>query len=153
MNTPTTTPPRRFFQGMLPDVKKLWLERLRDPRAKQAQHKLGYRTPEGDECCCLGHLALVLHDHNKVPYGCAVTPAEKNAGMRDRVTITGPVSGGGGPNAFGLPERFRDKLGLSSHDALLAARANDRWRLTLPQIADMIETGEVPATHASNLHF
>lgn len=108
------------------DIKALWLERLRDPRSKQAQRAL--RIGEG--MCCLGHLCHIID-----PTGWSRRTPD-TVGYPDATHEHEEGSSAGMPS-----DSFLNNCGIRSIVAAELASMNDsddeEW--TLPKISDWIE--------------
>ena len=107
-----------------------WLKVLRDPASKQA---FGFLGTENGARCSLGHLCDVCVKHGVIP---APTLKERNDGER--------VMAYGDDHFISLPETVRDAVGmvgtLGGYDDGSLSDLNDLARMSLPAIADIIES-------------
>lgn len=123
-------------QKMDPAVKKVWVERLRDPKAKQVQGTLA----QDDGMCCLGHLCDVAAGPKAWWKPNVRTVSVHRAGGWEEVERIDWTYVGDGHDAVGYPpDRMLAKIGLTHEASREAARMNDHYHKSLPEIADWIE--------------
>ena len=128
----------KYTQKQIDEYRRIWLEQLRSPEAKQTRGKLEL-TVDPDHRCCLGHACHILG----LP---RVVKRETEWGEKELVFY-----GEGGEENSWLPLEARQKLNISlkgnfkvpievdgtSVNSL--SLVNDYTKLSLSEIADVIE--------------
>lgn len=141
------------------DVKRLWVDRLRNPgKVRQGHHYLTYRDQDGNVSqCCLGVLTQLAVEHG---VGLEVEIQDRQI---DYVSVRPVELIAYSGELFTLPDKVKAWAGLSMTDPWLvvpdlelstrsdldgvhslgitASGANDHLRLTFHEIADLIEWG------------
>lgn len=118
---------------MNPEVKELWLARLRDPKSKATTTRLSNR--DRTAFCCLGHLCEIAVEKGVIPEP-----------VFNKDTFNYDYGANHNPNT--LPIEVQVWAGLDESNPLVFRRSidkislgtlNDVYLLSLPQIADCIE--------------
>ena len=127
----------RYSKEQINEYRAQWLAQLRSPKAKKAKGKL--EDPENpDQRCCLGH-------------ACHIFGLQRAIRRTEYGAVSCVFYGGGDGEASWLPYEARQKLNISLKGSFKAdvevdgitvnalSVVNDYTRLSLPQIADLIE--------------